>query len=137
MSQMEYNLLGQNYTLGCPPGCEQMLRIAVQLVEEELATIQNAGRVKARERMAILAALNLAYRLAEQSVAPPPTPEELLEGQMTDRAIIDTLIQRIDNVLAIPSVTIPPPVPVTPPSDEPQHLHDELPTLTSTWTPPA
>ena len=34
-----------------------------------MSAIRDAGKVKARERIAVLAALNLAYQLAE---APPP-----------------------------------------------------------------
>ena len=50
-----------------------MLQSAVNVVDREMSGIRDAGRVKARERIAVLAALNIAYRLAEHPVA-PPTP---------------------------------------------------------------
>jgi cell division protein ZapA len=41
------------------------------LVDAEMSAIRDARKVKARERMAVLAALNLAYRLVEAPVSPP------------------------------------------------------------------
>lgn len=67
MKQMEVTILGQVYMLGCPEGGEQMLRTAVAAVDKEMTHIRDAGKVKARERVAVLAALNLAYQLAEQA----------------------------------------------------------------------
>ena len=71
MSQVEATILGQSYALACPPGGEQLLREAVAIVDREMSAIRNAGKVKARERMAVLAALNLAYQRAEQAAAAP------------------------------------------------------------------
>jgi cell division protein ZapA len=71
MKQIEVTILGQSYRLMCPDDGEDALRSAVQTVDDEMSAIRDAGKVKARERMAVLAALNLAYRLAERV----PTPE--------------------------------------------------------------
>ena len=65
MKQIEVNIMGQTYVLGCPEGGETSLRTAVERVDAEMTAIRTAGRVKARERIAVLAALNLAYALAE------------------------------------------------------------------------
>ena len=40
---------------------------AVAIVDREMSAIRDAGKVKARERIAVLAALNLAYQLAERT----------------------------------------------------------------------
>jgi cell division protein ZapA len=66
MKQMEVTILGQSYLLACPEGGEALLQAAVDTVDSEMSAIRDAGKVKARERMAVLAALNLAYRLAER-----------------------------------------------------------------------
>jgi len=76
--QLEVSILGQAYVLGCPAGGETLLRAAVASVDQEMLAIRDAGKVRARERIAVLAALNLAYRLAEQDAAVPasaPTPD--------------------------------------------------------------
>ena len=44
---------------------EALVREAVAIVDREMSAIRNAGKVKARERMAVLAALNLAYQRAD------------------------------------------------------------------------
>jgi cell division protein ZapA len=97
MKQMEVTIMGQSYLLGCPPGGEAALTAAVAQVDREMSAIRDTGKVKARERIAVLAALNLAYQLAdaphETPVATPaaPAPAEFPE--------IEPLIKRLDEVL--------------------------------------
>ena len=69
MKQVEVTILGQSYLLGCPDGGEATLREAVGTVDREMSAIRDGGKVKARERIAVLAALNLAYALAERPAA--------------------------------------------------------------------
>jgi len=69
MKQMEVSILGQVYVLGCPEGGEALLARAVAVVDSEMSNIRDGGKVRARERIAVLAALNLAYQLAEQGLA--------------------------------------------------------------------
>lgn len=71
MKQLEVSILGQVYMLGCPEGGETLLKAAVAAVDHEMSSIRDSGKVKARERIAVLAALNLAYQLAERGNAPP------------------------------------------------------------------
>jgi cell division protein ZapA len=69
MKQLEVQIMGQSYLLGCPPGGEQRLLEAVEKVDTAMCKIRDAGKVKARDRIAVLAALNLAFDVAAQ-----PTP---------------------------------------------------------------
>jgi len=85
-------ILGQSYVLACPDGGERDLLEAVAMVDREMSAIRDAGKVKARERIAVLAALNLAYQLAE---VPLPSP-----GAGTDAAELERLVQRIDQTLS-------------------------------------
>lgn len=66
MKQVEVTIIGQSYILACPDDGEAALLDAVSMVDREMSAIRDAGKVRARERMAVLAALNLAYRLSEQ-----------------------------------------------------------------------
>ena len=66
MQQIEVAILGQSYRLACPEGGETSLRAAVTAVDREMSSIRDPGKVKARERIAVLAALNLAYQLANR-----------------------------------------------------------------------
>jgi cell division protein ZapA len=90
MKQVEVSILGQVYLLTCPEGGEALLASAVAAVDKEMTGIRDAGKVKARERIAVLAALNLAYQLAERGPA-------VSDGPGVD---IDDLLQRVDKALA-------------------------------------
>lgn len=92
MKQVEVSLLGQVYMLGCPDGGESLLRMAVASVDKEMVAIREAGKVKARERIAVLAALNLAYQLAERGTALRAADD----GADID---LELLIRRVDAAL--------------------------------------
>ena len=66
MKQLEVTILGQVYVLACPEGGETLIAAAVARVDQEMTAIRSAGKVKARERIAVLAALNLAFDLADR-----------------------------------------------------------------------
>ncbi|MDG0852920.1 cell division protein ZapA [Roseateles puraquae] len=96
MKQMEVTIMGQSYLLGCPEGGEAALSAAVAQVDREMSAIRDAGKVKARERIAVLAALNLAYQLAEapRVAVPAPAPAEPMSTPE-----IDALVKRLDEAL--------------------------------------
>ncbi len=104
MKQIEVTIMGQSYILGCPEGGETSLLEAVGNVDREMCAIRDSGKIKARERIAVLAALNLAYALAERPVAAvPATPAAQSAGAgASDAAGIDiqALIRRIDDTLS-------------------------------------
>ena len=114
MNQIETTILGQSYMLACPLDGEKLLREAVAIVDKEMSAIRDAGKVKARERIAVLTALNLAYQRAEQARAPaaparlataspasPTSPAAELQAQAVGATALDVehLIRRIDSVL--------------------------------------
>jgi cell division protein ZapA len=70
MKQLEVQIMGQSYLLGCPEGGEQRLLEAVEKVDTAMCKIRDAGKVKARDRIAVLAALNLAFDVADRSAQP-------------------------------------------------------------------
>ena len=98
MKQIETTILGQSYMLACPPDGEKLLREAVAIVDKEMSAIRDAGKVKARERIAVLTALNLAYLQAERLNAPAPVSPPAV---LTDASALNVehLIRRIDSVL--------------------------------------
>ncbi len=94
MKQMEVTILGQSYILGCPDGGEMALLDAVGQVDREMSAIRDGGKVKARERIAVLAALNLAYALTER-----PPAAAAGSGENASAVDIDGLVKRIDSAL--------------------------------------
>lgn len=112
MKQVEVSILGQVYILACPDGGEALLAAAVATVDREMTAIRDAGKVKARERIAVLAALNLAYQLAEKAAAPAAvsiTPRPVAEpptaaasngaSEAEFDADIAALVRRVDAAL--------------------------------------
>lgn len=95
---MEVTILGQSYILACPDGGEASLLAAVAQVDSEMGAIRDAGKVKARERIAVLAALNLAYQLAERPASTRADSTSAAGAVDTGGSDvqIDTLIARID-----------------------------------------
>lgn len=108
MKQLEVTIMGQSYLLGCPDGGAETLGRAVAQVDREMCAIRDAGKVKARERIAVLAALNLAYQLAEQANKPAAAPKAAAAAstaangtpQDLPEAELDALMQRLDAALA-------------------------------------
>ena len=101
MKQLEVQIMGQSYLLGCPDGGDGKLLDAVERVDTAMCKIRDAGKVRARDRIAVLAALNLAFDLADQSaqtsqVAPDSTPADFGESN----ARLAALLVRLDEALS-------------------------------------
>jgi cell division protein ZapA len=107
MKQLEVQIMGQSYLLGCPEGGEQRLLEAVEKVDTAMCRIRDAGKVKARDRIAVLAALNLAFdasdRAAAQALqaASPASGDRTVAGARTraDDARVAQLVVRLDQAL--------------------------------------
>ena len=69
MKQIEVQILQQSYLLSCPEGHESRLLDAVERVDTAMIRIRDAGKVRSRERIAVLAALNLAFEIADREAA--------------------------------------------------------------------
>ncbi|MDH6594635.1 cell division protein ZapA [Variovorax sp. TBS-050B] len=101
MKQIEVQIMGQSYLLGCPDGGEAQLREAVDRVDAAMCKIRDAGKVKARDRIAVLASLNLAFDLAaQQAAAPAPAPEAAAPADDDADAKATQLIHKLDQALA-------------------------------------
>lgn len=86
MSQIEARILQQDYVLTCPEGQEDMLLAAVHRVDADMERIRNTGKVRARERVGVLAAVNLAFESASLYTRVQELEQELeltLENSLT------------------------------------------------------
>lgn len=124
MKQIEVQILQQSYLLSCPEGHESRLLDAVERVDTAMTRIRDAGKVRARERIAVLAALNLAFEIADREAAdlaaanqpvatppaspspsPNPSPGAPMAGHQesllpdTDQQRLQSLVQRLDDAL--------------------------------------
>jgi cell division protein ZapA len=106
MKQLEVQIMGQSYLLGCPEGGEDRLRDAVGKVDAAMCKIRDAGKLKARDRIAVLAALNLAFELSERASAPAsPAAGGAAMNAATDAAAavapqqLSALLAKLDQAL--------------------------------------
>lgn len=99
MKQLEVNIMGQSYMLGCPEGGEARLLNVVARVDGAMCKIREAGKVRSRDRIAVLAALNLAFDTPEATAASVPDVPSSSPLQSGDAAKLKQLVQRLDAAL--------------------------------------
>ena len=116
MKQLEVQIMGQSYLLGCPEGGDARLLDAVEKVDTAMCRIRDAGKVKARDRIAVLAALNLAFDVSDRAAAAalsppsirpvaaapvaPPAPAAGGGAEAADEPRLASLLERLDSALA-------------------------------------
>lgn len=59
-------ILEKDYKIACPPEEQSVLFRTADYVNQEMQTLKKAGQIFGTERVAVLAALNIARRLLEQ-----------------------------------------------------------------------
>jgi cell division protein ZapA len=100
MKQLEVQIMGQSYLLGCPDGGDARLLDAVERVDTAMCKIREVGKVRARDRIAVLAALNLAFDLMDQRTKHADNLTPTTQQPTTDTsAAIKSLIARLDEAL--------------------------------------
>ena len=112
MKQIEVQILQQSYLLSCPEGHESRLLEAVERVDTAMTRIRDAGKVRSRERIALLAALNLAFHIAHPDAADLPAERAHPAGPAhtigstsqpsdasTDDQQLQALVRRLDDAL--------------------------------------
>jgi cell division protein ZapA len=102
MKQLEVQIMGQSYLLGTPDNGDERLLDAVAKVDAAMCKIRDAGKIKARDRIAVLAALNLAFELSDRSASATPAAAPLSAGVLSEpieQTQLDSLLSRLDNAL--------------------------------------
>ena len=108
MKQLEVQIMGQSYLLGCPEGGDSLMLDAVNRVDLAMCKIRDVGKIKARDRIAVLAALNLAFELSEYSTPAPASADQkavVVQTVHADGAAtqahpqLTELLQRLDAAL--------------------------------------
>jgi cell division protein ZapA len=104
MKQLEVQIMGQTYLLGCPEGGDARLLEAVERVDTAMCKIRDAGKVRARDRIAVLAALNLAFDVPERAAAPSAPAASSATAASVDvstdsQVLLVSLLERLDEAL--------------------------------------
>ena len=110
MKQLEVQIMGQSYLLSCPENGDARMLDAVNRVDLAMCKIRDAGKLKARDRIAVLAALNLAFELSDRGPGQVPTSADRAaptrssdptSTQDPHQPQLTALLQRLDNALGI------------------------------------
>lgn len=83
---LDISLLGRDYKVACKPGEESELREAVALVDRRMREIRDGSRNASPERVAVMAALNLAHDLQRAPGAPAATSGTAASSPLVDAA---------------------------------------------------
>jgi cell division protein ZapA len=101
--QLEVQIMGQSYLLGCPEGGEARLLAAVDKVDQAMCKVRDAGKIKARDRIAVLAALNLAFEQTDAAANPEsnPSPASPQADSLSesDSERLGQLLKKLDQAL--------------------------------------
>lgn len=68
---VDVSLFGRQFRLACPPGEEKQLMAAVQLADTKMKELHDSGKVVGTERIALMAALNIAHELVSKKPKGP------------------------------------------------------------------
>ena len=98
MNQVEVQIMGQAYVLGCPEGGEQRMAQAVAKVDQAMCAIRDSGKLRARDRIAVLAALNLAFDLTDAPTHAAASAQTV-STDPADEADLKDLLNRLDQAL--------------------------------------
>lgn len=119
MKQIDVQIMQQSYVLTCPDGQEERVQEAVRRVDDAMTRIRDSGKVRSRERVAVLAALNMAFdvldrdaqqtlmanaqaemqALAQEQLAPPEVNEAALAELQRQQELAEQLVLKLDQAL--------------------------------------
>jgi cell division protein ZapA len=88
-------ILDREYTVGCEPGEKDGLMAAAKLLDAKMREIRGGNRVAALDRVAVLAALNLAHELQQLR-------EDSERRDRSLAAAVDDLQRKVDGLLEAP-----------------------------------
>lgn len=100
MNQIDAHIMGQSYKLGYTEGDEETLNAAIERVDQTMCEIRDAGKIRARERIAVLAALKLAFELIQSPATnanSATASDSALQQETAQR--LGQLVARLDDVL--------------------------------------
>lgn len=89
------NILGKEYKIACAPDEREALLNSAQQLDKQMRKIRDTGKVAGADRIAVLAALNLAHDLSASAAKTDPSVPDI-SARLAD------LRHKIENVLENP-----------------------------------
>lgn len=92
MAQVSVRILDKEYQVACPTEERMELLDSAEILNAKMREIRDTGRVVGLDRIAVMAALNMAHELIHAQAR-----DRLLEGDMSSR--LRMISDRVDSVL--------------------------------------
>ncbi|MFT0534307.1 cell division protein ZapA [Castellaniella hirudinis] len=96
MERVDVSILGRDYSLACPAAEKPALLAAVRQVDQRMLAIKGTGKVASNERIAVMAAIQIANELLTLR-APDGPLSDIAVGDF--RGKIDDMNQMLDKIL--------------------------------------
>uniref|UniRef100_UPI00333E501C cell division protein ZapA n=1 Tax=Castellaniella defragrans TaxID=75697 RepID=UPI00333E501C len=96
MERVDVSILGRDYSLACSSSEKDALLAAVRLVDQRMLAIKGAGKVASNERIAVMAAIQIAGELLNMR-APDGPLSNIALGDFKGK--IDAMNGMLDQVL--------------------------------------
>ena len=90
------NLLGREFRVACPEGEEKQLLASADYLNRKLKEIRDLGKIAGNERIAIMAALNIAHEMMTHR---HPGTAASFDGEAFRRRIV-SMQETLDSALA-------------------------------------
>ena len=106
MVTLDISLLGRDYKVACKEGERAELKEAVAFLDRRMREIREGSKMSSPERIAVMAALNLAHDMQRQRSSPPTErvaapPPAIIDAPAARRRIA-SMRSAIDLVLSGP-----------------------------------
>jgi cell division protein ZapA len=88
------SLMGREFRVGCPEGEEKQLLASVDYLNRKLREVRDTGKVVGNERIAIMAALNIAHELLSNYPNAPGFDAAAFRGR------IEAMQETVESALA-------------------------------------
>ncbi|MDE0789084.1 MAG: cell division protein ZapA [Woeseiaceae bacterium] len=92
-AQVSVRILDKEYQVACPANERTNLLDSAEILNDKMREIHDSGRIVGLDRIAVMAALNMANDLIHASAR-----DQELEGSISDR--LKTISDRVDHVLS-------------------------------------
>ena len=102
---LDVHLLGRDYKVACKEEERADLMEAVAFLDKRMREIRGTGKTAGVDRIAVMAALNIANELLRERKAPPPAPQPVhnASGDLDTTSVrrrIQSMQAAIDQALA-------------------------------------
>jgi cell division protein ZapA len=96
---MTISLMGREFRVACPEGEERNLMASVDLLNRKMKEVRDTGKVVGNERIAIMAALNIAHELVSNSGKAANSAHSSLDAAGIRRRIV-AMQETLESALA-------------------------------------